>query len=106
MSPQNSHRICRHAPQGGVSVSVSAATAMRRNRARAFGDRFEHRHALGAKGQAVGRVFDVAAGVDAAGVVFESGAHAEMRKRRVGVFTRGQRGGVRSSVRHSTRVTR
>src|SRR4051812_16711504 len=31
MSPQNSHRICRQDPQGGVSTSVSAATAIRRN---------------------------------------------------------------------------
>src|SRR5579862_4327789 len=30
-SPQNSHRICRQAPQGGVRTSVSAATAMRLN---------------------------------------------------------------------------
>ena len=29
--PQNSHRIWRQAPQGGVSVSVSATTATRRN---------------------------------------------------------------------------
>src|SRR5207253_4324875 len=30
-SPQNSHRIWRQAPQGGVSTSVSAATTTRRN---------------------------------------------------------------------------
>src|SRR5713101_1755148 len=30
-SPQNSQMIWRHAPQGGVSVSVSAATAMESN---------------------------------------------------------------------------
>src|SRR5665213_1787782 len=30
-SPQNSHRICRQAPQGGVSVSVSATTATASN---------------------------------------------------------------------------
>jgi hypothetical protein len=34
--------------------------------ARAFGDRFENGHALGAEGQAVSGVLDVAAGVDAA----------------------------------------
>src|ERR1039457_281894 len=31
MSPQNSQRIWRHAPQGGVRTSVSAATATRRH---------------------------------------------------------------------------
>ena len=31
MSPQNSHRIWRQAPQGGVRSSVSAAMAMRWN---------------------------------------------------------------------------
>jgi hypothetical protein len=27
--PPNSHRICRHAPHGGVGASVSATMAMR-----------------------------------------------------------------------------
>src|ERR1022692_3640921 len=31
ISPQNSQMIWRHAPQGGVKLSVSAATAMRTN---------------------------------------------------------------------------
>ncbi len=34
MSPQNSQRICRQAPHGGVKFSVSAATtALRKRRA-------------------------------------------------------------------------
>ena len=48
MSPQNSQMIWRQAPHGGVGASVSATTAMRRKRSLPFGQRLEHRDALGA----------------------------------------------------------
>ena len=60
--------------------------------ARAFGDGFEDGHALGAEGQAVGGVFDVAAGVDAAVDVFQRRADLEVRERRMGVFAGRERG--------------
>ena len=68
---------------------------------RAFRDRLENRHAFGAKGETIGRVFDVAARVDAAGGVLQRGANAEIRKRRVRMFTRGERG-VRKGVVHGS----
>ena len=63
MSPQNSQRICRHGPQGGVGERVSATTAMRVNARMPIRHRLEHRRALGAEGEAVGRVLDVAPGM-------------------------------------------
>ena len=66
MSPQNSHRICRHGPQGAVSRLPSATTAIASKRSEPFRDRLEDRHPLGAQGEPVGRVLDVAAGHDLA----------------------------------------
>jgi hypothetical protein len=54
--------------------------------ARAFGDGFEDGHALGAEGQAVAGVLDIAAGVDAARGIFQCRADLEMGERRVGVL--------------------
>ena len=71
---------------------MSATIAIRLKPARAFGDGLEHRHALGAQGQAVGCVLDVASGVNAAGAVFQCGADAEPGEGRVSMFTRGQCG--------------
>src|SRR5262249_5293545 len=56
----------------------------------AFADGFEDGDALGADGEAVGGVFDVAAGVDAAFGVFQGGADLEVRIRGEGVGANGQ----------------
>ena len=69
--------------------------------ARPIGDSFEHRHALGADRQAVGRVFDVAAGVDLASRIFKRGAHANIRKRGVSSLARLQSGLDDSGVAES-----
>jgi hypothetical protein len=52
-SPQNSQMICRHAPHGGVSASVSADDADFCEFFFARADRFKDRHALGAHRQTV-----------------------------------------------------
>ncbi len=52
----------------------------------AFGNGLEDGHTFGADGEAVGCVFHVAAGVDAAGLVFYRGSDFEVRVGRVGVF--------------------
>src|SRR5262249_40241343 len=59
----------------------------------AFGERLEHRDALGADGQAVGGVLDVAAADDRAVGGLEGGADLELRERRVGELARPPRGG-------------
>ncbi len=78
---------------------------------RSFGDSFENGDTLRADGQAVGGVFDVAAGVDLALNVFQGGADFEFRKGRVRVLAGMQGGGdewichgVRSSLRYAGRV--
>src|SRR4051794_25006163 len=55
----------------------------------AFRDGLEHRHALGADGQAIGRVLDVAATDDLAVLGFQRRADLEMREGREGVPPRG-----------------
>src|ERR1700683_4612547 len=60
--------------------------------ARAFRDGLEHGHALGAKSQSIGRVLDVATGMDAARRVFESCAYFESGEGRVRVMPGAQRG--------------
>ena len=102
MSPQNSHRIWRQAPQGGVSGIGIRRDGDPPELAHALGDGFEDGDALRAQRQPVGRVFDVAAGVHAAGGIFERRAHAEMRIRRVRVFAGRQRGG-RQRIGHVVR---
>ena len=52
----------------------------------AFRDGFEDRDALGAAGEAVAGVFDVAAGVDSSGFRAERRADAEIREGRVGIL--------------------
>lgn len=69
--------ICRHAPQGGVGDSVSATTMICVNERCPSDNAFEDRHSLGADGQTVARILDVAAGDDAAVGGFERGAHLE-----------------------------
>ena len=59
----------------------------------AFADRLEDGDALGAEGESVGGVFDVAAGVDAAVDVFKRGADQELGEGREGVEADGE-GGV------------
>ena len=66
MSPQYSQSSCRHGPHGGVGVGGVGDDGDHRELALAFGQRLEQRDALGADGQAVRRVLDVAAGEDAA----------------------------------------
>src|SRR5215472_5963855 len=56
----------------------------------AFADGLENGDALGADGEAVGRVFDVATGVDAAVGVFQGGAYLEFRVGGEGVGARGK----------------
>src|SRR5689334_7217790 len=53
----------------------------------AFRQRLEHRDALGANRQTVGRVLDVAAGEDRAIAGLERRADLESRERRIGVVT-------------------
>ncbi len=93
MSPQNSQMIWRQAPQGGVGDAVSATTAIRVNDRLPFRERLEDRDALRAHRQAVGGVFDVAAGDDLAGVGLERGADLEAGEIRDRVLARGTRGG-------------
>src|SRR5437870_179054 len=69
--------------------------------ARAFGDGFEDGDALGTDCKAVGRVFDVAAGVDAPGLVFDCGAHQEVGVGRVGMEACGE-SGILKRVGHVT----
>lgn len=66
----------------------------------AFRNRLENSDALGAQRQAVSRVLDVAAGVNAAGRVLECRADTEMRIRRVRVLARLERG-LEQSIRHA-----
>ncbi len=93
MSPQNSQRIWRQAPHGGVGESVSATTTMRRELAMPFGDRLEDGDAFGADRQAVGGVLDVAAGDDLAARGLERGADLESRVVGGGVLAHGACGG-------------
>src|ERR1039457_6654026 len=58
----------------------------------AFGDRLEDSHALGAEGQAVSGVLDVAAGVDAPREVLQRRAHFELGERRMGILPGAQCG--------------
>ena len=58
----------------------------------AFADGFENGDAFGANGEAVGGIFDVATAEDSAGSGVKGGANAKIRKRRVGIFARLQRG--------------
>ena len=67
--------------------------AMLREGAVPVRQRLEHRDPLGADGQAVGGVFDIAAGDDRAVGRFERGADLEMRERGVGVSRARRRGG-------------
>src|ERR1017187_7812314 len=53
--------------------------------AHAFGDGFEHGHALGAEGEAVGGILDVATGMDMAVAVFDGRAHLKLRIRSEGM---------------------
>ena len=71
-SPQNSQRIWRQAPQGHA-----------REFPRAFGNRLEHRDALGAEGESVSRILHVAASVNSTVGVLNGGAYLKMGKRRV-----------------------
>ena len=64
MSPQYSQSSWRHGPQGGVGACGVGDDGDRREVALAFGERLEQRDALGADGEAVRRVLDVAAGED------------------------------------------
>ena len=57
----------------------------------AFGERLEHRHALGADGQPVGGVLDVAAGDDRRRRRLERGADLEPRIGGLRVTTRARR---------------
>ena len=63
-----------------------------------FGERLEHRDPLGADGQAVGGVLDVAAGDDRAVGGFERGADLEVRERRIGVLAGAPGGGDQIDV--------
>ncbi len=65
----------------------------------ALGNRLEDRYALGAERQAVTSVLDIAAGVEAAGRVFERSSDTEMRIRRVRIFARRERR-FEQSIRH------
>ena len=67
-------RAARRRRVGGVGHHGDAPEA-----AVALGERLEHRHALGADGQAVGGVLDVAAGDDGAVGGLERGADLEVR---------------------------
>src|SRR6185503_5633485 len=68
----------------------------------------EHRDTLGADGQTVGRVLDVAAGDDRAVAGFERGAHPELRERRIRVLAGAPGGGdqidVVPAVAHAARA--
>src|ERR1019366_1618942 len=68
--------------------------------AHAFGDGFKYRYALGAEGEAVGGILDVAAGMDAAVAVFDGRAHLKLRIRCEGMGASGQRG-ADERVRHT-----
>ena len=71
-----------------MSVSVSVTTAMASKAALAFADGFEDGDALGADGEAVGGVFDIATAENSAGSGAERGANAKIGVRRVGVLAR------------------
>ena len=78
-------------------VVENGAVAIRGDRdtaefADALGNGFEHGHALGAHGEPVGRVLDVAAGMDAAVGILNCRADPEFGIRREGVFAGGKRG--------------
>ena len=92
MSPQYSHRSCRHGPQGGVGFSVSATTTMRVKTAWPSGERLDERDAFGAERQAVGRILDVAAGHDVAVARLERGAYLEAGVTGVRARARERRG--------------
>jgi hypothetical protein len=83
MSPQNSHRIWRQAPHGGVRLLVSAATAIRRNL------RAPSEIALKT---ATRGVLYITSRVDATGFVLQRGADQEVRVGGVRVHPRYQRG--------------
>ncbi len=73
MSPQNSQISWRQAPQGGVRASVSVTTD-------------ENGDALGANGEAVGCVLDVAAAKDSSRSGTKRRANAKVGVRRMRVF--------------------
>ncbi len=79
MSPANSQRIWRQGPHGGVGELRVSDDDDATELAVAFGQRLEDGHTLGADGQAVGGVLDVAAGDDLAVGGFESRADLEPR---------------------------
>ena len=93
MSPQNSQMIWRHAPQGGVGDARVGDHGDARERSMPFGHRLEDRDALGANGQAVTGVLDVAAGDD--GAVAGLDRRADLEAGEIGdrVFARGARRG-------------
>jgi hypothetical protein len=87
----SSASTCRHAPHGLAPSRVTTATARMcfAPAATARGDRV----ALGADGQAVGRVLDVAAGVQAPALVEHGGADAVAGVGRVRAQPHGAREG-------------
>ena len=92
-SPQNSHRIWRHDPHGGVSASVSATTATASNPRSPSEIALKIGDPLGAQRQAVRGIFHVAAGKNSSGFRAHRGAHAEIGIGRVRVLARGSRRG-------------
>src|ERR1035441_7707351 len=59
----------------------------------AFRDCLEHGHAFGAEGEAVGSIFHVASGMNAAVVVFDGRAYQELGEWREGIQAGGKGGG-------------
>src|SRR5271157_1143909 len=70
--------------------------------ARALGDGLKYGYTLGAEGEAVGGILDVAAGMNAAVAVLDGRAHLKLGIRREGMGASGQ-GGVDERVGHTDR---